>query len=43
MPTEGTGVKTPTTTGENRWHKSHTVVSSMTPIETKESRLTRSI
>ena len=43
MPTEGTGFKTPTTTGENRWQKSHTVVLSMTPTETKQSRLTRSI
>ena len=42
-PTEGTDLKSPTTLGETKWHKSHTVVSYMTPIGTKQSRLTRSI
>ena len=31
-PTEGTDLKHPTTLGEPKWHKSHTVVSSMIPM-----------
>ena len=33
----------PTTLGEPKWHKSHTVVSSMILIETRHSKLARSI
>ena len=39
-PTEGTDVKSPTTLGETKWPKSHTVVLLMTPM-TKKSLLSQ--
>ena len=36
-------LKRPITLGETKWHRSHTVVLSMTPIETRHSKLARSI